>query len=35
MITGRFMADIADGWKLGGWNMKLVQGTLNAARSRQ
>ena len=29
MITGPFAAMIADGWKLGGLNYKLVQGLLN------
>jgi carbon starvation protein len=29
MITGPFMAMVADGWKLGGINYKLVQGVLN------
>jgi carbon starvation protein len=29
MITGPFAAMVADGWKLGGMNYKLVQGLLN------
>jgi carbon starvation protein len=29
MITGTFMVMIADGWKIGGLNAKLIQGLLN------
>ncbi len=29
MITGRFMAQVSDGWQLGGLNATLIQGLLN------
>ncbi len=29
MITGPFAGMLADGWKLGGMNAKLIQGLLN------
>ncbi len=29
MITGRFMAQVSDGWQLGGLNATLIQGVLN------
>jgi len=29
MITGPFAGMLADGWKLGGMNQKLIQGVLN------